>query len=434
VAAIAVIALRRGTFDLDDQIGKAAGLMIGALLMQALARNIAQLQGSERRLRTVLAHSADVVTIVGRDGRVTWQSGSLRRILGHDPGSMVGRSLTGLAHLDDVGTLRFALGDGAPAAGETATVTCRMPGALGEQRDIEVIISNQHDERAISGLLVTLRDVTTRRALEDQRVELERLAAHVEAQHVRQQLEARLQRSLRLESVGQLAGGVAHDFNNLLSVILNYTEIVREDLPETDPAHEDLAEIQLAAERGARLVSQLLLFSQGEGSEPERVSLNATIEAMDGLLSRSLPDNVKLRYALADELPDVEAVITNLEQVIVNLVVNARDAIGGSGGEIVVSTENGGSFARLTVSDDGCGMDEETLNRVVEPFFTTKPLGEGTGLGLSTVHGIVTASGGLLSFQSAPGVGTSVVIELPTIDRIKNPDLMPIAVSDAPPA
>jgi PAS domain S-box-containing protein len=431
ITAIVVTALLRGSFDLNDQIGKAAGLLIGALLMQMLVLTITQLQRSERRLSTVLEHTADLVTIVGSDGRVTWQSGAA----GHDLERLIGRSLHEFAHPDDAERVRAALTDGAPDPGETATVACRMIDWNGEQHDVEVIISNQVEERRISGLLVTLRDVTARRQLEDQRVELELLAAHVEAQHVRQQLEARLQRALRLESVGQLAGGVAHDFNNLLAVILNYTEIVREDLPETDPAHEDLAEIQLAAERGARLVRQLLLFSRGEASEPEPLSLNATIEAMDGLLSRSLPDNVQLRYELADGLAEIEAVVTNLEQILVNLVVNARDALGASGGEIVISTAPADTgFVRLSVADDGCGMDEDTLNRVVEPFFTTKAIGEGTGLGLSTVHGIVNGAGGHLAFDSDPGTGTSVHVHLPTADRIKNPDLTPIPVDNASPA
>jgi signal transduction histidine kinase len=272
----------------------------------------------------------------------------------------------------------------------------------------------------VGGFLLSLRDVTARRRLDREREALR-------AQRQRQELEARLQRAQRLESVGQLAGGVAHDFNNMLAAILNYTAILRDDLEPAAPAQEDLAEIEGAARRGARLVQQLLLFSQGKLTTPEVVDLNGVVRRLDRLLQRTLGEQVRLEYELDPALQPVEADVTNVEQVLVNLVVNARDALGADGGTVTVRTTNdelapaaatdldavAGPYVRLSVSDDGCGMDARTRERALEPFFTTKPVGEGTGLGLATVHGIVSQAGGCLDLDSAPGDGTTVIVRLP---------------------
>jgi PAS domain S-box-containing protein len=392
IGAIAGAALVHGSFDLEDQLGKAAGLLIAPPVMQMLARTITRLQRSELRLRALLEHSTDVVTIVDADSRVLWQAASVRDVLGYDPDAMTGHPLAALVHPDEADAFRLALSEHAPAPGENATLACHMRDATGSYRDIEANVGNRLHEEHIGGFLLTLRDVT---------------------EHRRQELQVREQRSLRLESIGQLAGGVAHDFNNLLAVILNCAAFLRDDLPEEHPSQQDVAQISESAERGARLVKQLLLFSRGESSAPQLVSFNTTLRAMDALLSHALPDNVRLRYDLEDDLPPVYADATNLEQVIVNLVVNARDAMGVNGGEIEISTVRFGDYVQLTVADDGCGMDAATVERAIEPFFTTKAFGEGTGLGLATVHGIARGAGGYLSIVSAPGEGTSISVHLP---------------------
>jgi signal transduction histidine kinase len=239
----------------------------------------------------------------------------------------------------------------------------------------------------------------------------------------------RLQRAQRLESVGQLAGGVAHDFNNLLAAILNYTTMVREDLPEDHFAQEDLAEVEDSARRGARLVRRLLVFSQGQLTRPERLDPNAVIENLDGLLRGSLPSHVQLRYELDPEPASIAADITNVEQVLVNLVVNARDALEPGGGTVTVATSKvelsadeavdhdvaPGPYLRLSVSDDGCGMDAETAEHALEPFFSTKAPGTGTGLGLATVAGIVGHGGGWVELDTAPDQGTTVLLHLPVV-------------------
>jgi signal transduction histidine kinase len=246
-------------------------------------------------------------------------------------------------------------------------------------------------------------------------------------QRDRQEVEAQLAHSRRLESVGQLAGGVAHDFNNLLAVIVNCASLARDELPGGHAAGSELASIEDAAERGARLVRQLLLFSQSKAGDPELLDVNGVVRAMDGLLGHTLGRHIALRYELGAKPALVVADLSSFEQVLVNLVVNARDAFV-AGGTITVRTANvkvdldagveleipAGRYVRMSVADDGCGMDADTLARACEPFFTTKGPGRGTGLGLATVFGVARQAGGCVTFDSRPGTGTTVHIHLPS--------------------
>jgi two-component system cell cycle sensor histidine kinase/response regulator CckA len=421
MAGVLAIELARGNAQPDDFAGKLGGLLLAAFVMPMLVRTFKRLRGSEARLRAVLERSTDIITIVGADLRIRWQAASILRVLGLEPERLEGTPFLDLIHPDDVAAVERLLGEGAPVHGESGTVVARIADAGGSERELEVVAVNRLHDADVGGFLLSMRDVTERRRLE-------RLRERVEAQRERQQHEARLQRSQRLESVGLLAGGVAHDFNNLLAAILNYASILREDTPPDSLAQDDLAEIEDAARRGARLVQQLLLFSQGKLTAPEVLDLNAVVQRLDSLLHRSVGNQVRLRYELDSDLAPVEADVTNLEQVLVNLVVNARDALGLKGGTVTVTTANEeleaaaatdldvepGWYVRLSVSDDGCGMDEPTRARALEPFFTTKPTGEGTGLGLATVHGIVSQAGGWLGIESSPGHGTTVDVRLPT--------------------
>jgi PAS domain S-box-containing protein len=239
-------------------------------------------------------------------------------------------------------------------------------------------------------------------------------------------LQDQLDRARRLESVGQLAGGIAHDFNNILGVIMNYAEFVAEELGPDSPAREDVEEIRRAAERAAALTRQLLIFSRREVVKPEVLALGELIADLENLLRRALGERVELTISLTKDLRAVEADPSQIEQVLVNLAVNARDAMP-EGGQLLIEAENvelddeytymhpdteAGLYIRLKVSDTGIGMDKETIERVFEPFFTTKS--EGTGLGLATVYGIVTAAGGRVDVYSEPGIGTTVKIHFPT--------------------
>ncbi|MFI1990486.1 PAS domain S-box protein [Actinoplanes sp. NPDC020271] len=230
-------------------------------------------------------------------------------------------------------------------------------------------------------------------------------------------------RADRLESLGQLAGGVAHDFNNLLSIILNYADFLGDQV--SGEAADDLSRIRNAADRAKSLTEQLLLFAKREPTQVEIIDLNQVVTDADELLSRTIGENVRLVCRPNAGSMPVRANRGRLDQILLNLVINARDAIT-EGGVVVIETDNvtlsdgpaaplpPGRYARLTVSDTGCGMTAEVRDRLFEPFFTTKPADRGTGLGLATVYGIVGDAGGMIGVESAPGIGTTFRILLPS--------------------
>ncbi len=263
------------------------------------------------------------------------------------------------------------------------------------------------------------------------RVEL-RLVTKEEVQRdeENERLREQLARSQRLESVGQLAGGVAHDFNNLLAVILNYASFVLDDLPEGDARREDVAEIKRAAERARDLTHQLLVFSRRELTLPQVVDVGRSLEAARNLLRPTIGEHIDLRMDAAAPLWRTKLGAGQLEQVLVNLAVNARDAMP-AGGMLDLVVENvvigrrgapaglaPGRYVRLIVRDTGSGMSAETAARAFEPFFSTKPTGKGTGLGLATVYGIATQAGGSVELESTEGEGTTVTLHLPATDEL----------------
>jgi len=246
----------------------------------------------------------------------------------------------------------------------------------------------------------------------------------------RKQLEAQFLQSQKMEAVGRLAGGIAHDFNNLLTAITGYAELLLGDLDQSDPRRCDVAEIQKAADRAAMLTRQLLAFSRKQILEPQVLDLNTVVASMDKLLQRLIGEDIDLVTILDPALGHVKADPGQFEQVIMNLAVNARDAMP-QGGKLTVEMANAdldvqytrqhlavpsGSYVMLAVSDTGCGMDAETQSHLFEPFFTTKEAGKGTGLGLSTVYGIITQSGGTIWVYSELGQGTTFKIYLPRVE------------------
>ena len=277
------------------------------------------------------------------------------------------------------------------------------------------------------------------RALEEQAAR-ERLQAQAE----RERLENRLHQSRRLESLGLLAGGVAHDFNNLLSVILNCAAFVAEATTDNEPVQADVQEIRKAAKQAAQLTRQLLIFGRRERVQLEALDLNAVVVDVQSLLARSIGEHVKLIVHPADSLPPVRGDRSQIETVLVNLAVNARDAMpdGGtltieSGVALLDGEQAGlfppvpsGSYVTLSVTDTGVGMSPDVVMRIFEPFFTTKPQGHGTGLGLATVHGIVAAAGGGLSVQSELGGGTTIRAFFPAADQAAVTEAAPPAAVD----
>jgi PAS domain S-box-containing protein len=248
----------------------------------------------------------------------------------------------------------------------------------------------------------------------------------------RRQLETRLLHAEKMEAVGQLAGGLAHDFNNLLTVVIGFSSILKSTLNPTDALYEDVDEIHNAGQRAAQLTRQLLAFSRSQIFQPVPLDLNALIEGITRMLGRLVGEHITQVLALDHGLGLVEADAGQIEQILVNLAVNARDAMT-DGGTLTIETanvdlEDGGPCVRITVRDTGAGMDEATKSRMFEPFFTTKPTGKGTGIGLATVFSIVQQGGGFIGVTSQPGHGTSFVIHLP---RISSPNVDPVAKVDA---
>ncbi len=249
----------------------------------------------------------------------------------------------------------------------------------------------------------------------------------VRAQHERARIEAQLRQAQKMQAVGQLAGGIAHDFNNMLSVILNIAEMAMDGLPETDPLHTDLGEILHAAERSADLTRQLLAFSRRQLTEPRVINLNEVVTKQHTMLSRLIGEEISLHFRAGNPAWDIRIDPSQLDQVLANLVVNARDAIEGTGtilietGNVALDESHGtedmpvpaGDYVMLSVSDDGVGMDRDTLERIFEPFFTTKALGKGTGLGLATVYGVVKQNRGAIHVYSEPGTGSTVKLYFP---------------------
>lgn len=386
---------------------------------------------AEGTFRALLEAAPDAIVGVGPDGRIALVNAQAERLFGWARDELVGQPIEVLVpdaarrvhphHRDQY----FA--DPAPRPmGAGMELAARRRD--GSEFPAEISLSALETE---DGLLVSaaVRDVTERFEAQAER---ERLKAQAE----RERLASRLTQAERLESLGQLAGGVAHDFNNLLAVIANYASFIGEEVeaaaagPDGDrwrPVLDDVRQVGLATERATALTHQLLAFGRREVVQPRVLDLNQVVGDVQKILGRTLGEHIEVEVHLHPEGVHAMADPGQLEQVLMNLAVNARDAMP-TGGTLTIRTgvapagsveglpEHDGPWAQVDVSDTGTGMDREVLAHAFEPFFTTKARGEGSGLGLATVYGIVSQAGGTVVLQSEPGEGTTISAFLPATD------------------
>jgi PAS domain S-box-containing protein len=358
------------------------------------------LRESEERFRLIAEHAHDLIALLDVDGCYRYLSPSCESILGYPAGELLGTPATELIHPDDDWPTGRDL-----AAAKLREV--RMRKADGTWLWVEGLTYG------ITGLdgpqfAVIARDISERK--------------HAEIAH--ELLEDELRQSQKLEAVGLLAGGIAHDFNNLLTVISGYTEILLRRLGREAEGSKEITEVSKAADRAARLTRQLLAYSRKQILEPRALDLNALVAETHAMLERVIGDNIESSTVFATDLRNISADDSQIEQIVVNLVVNARDAMP-TGGTLLVETRNvtreGADYSVLAVTDTGCGMNAATMARIFEPFYTTKERGAGTGLGLSTVYGIVKQSGGQIDVESEPGIGTTFRVYFPQVADVAEP-------------
>ncbi|HEX7124404.1 MAG TPA: GAF domain-containing protein [Thermodesulfobacteriota bacterium] len=418
----------RRPFDDEDecvlgQLAAQAAVALGNTWLHAEAR------AAERRFHD-LVHGLDA--IVWEADAETWEFTFVSRyaeaLLGYPIDRWLGDGefWVNLIHPDDR---------------ERAIEVCRTGMAEGRDSDFEYRVV------AADGRVVWLRDMVRVVKDADGRVRQLRgvmvdISAQKEAVEALRRSEEQLRGAQKMEAIGRFAGGIAHDFNNILTAIAGYAELLLQRLDP--PLRRDAAEIKSATERAGTLIRQILAFSRRQVLQPKVLDLNGVVTELKAMLARLIGEDIELVTVLAPDLGCVRADPAQLEQVIVNLAVNARDAMP-RGGRLLIETVNvepGESglerseaghrdgYVRLAVTDTGTGMDAETKARVFEPFFTTKSVGKGTGLGLATVYGIVKQSGGYIGVESEPGRGTTFTIDLPRVRE--TPDARPTAATDAP--
>jgi PAS domain S-box-containing protein len=387
----------------------------------------------------LLELAPDAIVGIRQDGLIVLVNGQVEALFGYERRELVGQPVEVLVPE----SLRE--GHRAHRTGYFDDPSTRPMGVgldlFGRRRDgsefpAEISLSSIQTEQGTLAI-AAIRNIS-------ERVVAARERERLEAEAERERLQNHLHQAQRLESLGQLAGGIAHDFNNLLAVIINYAAFIASDLDAATGSdgeerwrstREDVEQIRVAGGKAAHLTHQLLAFARREIVQPEVVDVNDVVSDVEQLLRRTLGEHVELNSTLATNLRPVLIDPGQLEQILVNLAVNARDAMP-NGGALQIDTANmdidneyaasrpelsPGPYVRLRVSDTGAGMSPETVRRAFDPFFTTKPAGQGTGLGLATVYGIVQQAGGRSQIYSEPGVGTTFTVLLPATDEAASP-------------
>jgi len=392
----------------------ADGTVIGGVgvVRDVTARRIAEeaLREREALFRSVVENASEAIGIVDLEGRCIYANPGLERILGYGKGELIGASVLAQAHPDDRARAAEGLVRVVSEVGGAVAIEARWRHKDGSWRLLDGRSTSFFDRDRALRVVLHARDVTEQRVAQ------------------------------KMEAIGRVAGGVAHDFNNLPTVVLSCTDLLSRQLG-AGPSGAYVAEIAAAAERGAALIRQLLTFSTTLPVKARAVDLNAVVVEAQRLLTRLLGEQIVLSSNLDPHAGDALGDPGQIEQVILNLVLNARDAIGGGDGRIHISTGRAGegegdaapgapepdACVALRVEDNGVGMSDEVKAHLFEPFFTTKPRGQGTGLGLATVYGIVQRTGGRVKVRSAPGEGTTIEVLFPRAAVVEESPALPVA-------
>lgn len=404
----------------NDEIGRLShhfNRMTGVLRARAEADSAAfervedELRMSGEYLRSFVEYASDMITVVESDGTLRFASPSVEAVLGFKPEEVVGMSAFDLVHPEDRAEVMALFKKGIQDPDREERALLRYAHRDGTWRHVEVVARNLLNHPAVKGIVIVSRDITDLRQREDE-----------------------LRQARKMEAVGQLTGGVAHDFNNLLTVVIGNLELLEEELGEEGRLKEYVREAMKAANRGADLTQGLLAFSRRQPLRPRIVDLRKLVGGMVDLMRRTLGETIDIELVGASDLWNCEVDPTQLETVVLNLGINARDAME-DGGRLTIEFGNAhldadyvehhpyveaGEYVMLAVADSGHGMEADVVEKAFEPFFTTKDVGRGSGLGLSMVYGFVKQSGGHVDLTSEPGEGTTVTIYLPRVHQTES--------------
>ena len=350
------------------------------------------LRASEEKYRTLVESIDQVIFRLDLEGTFTYVSPVVQKLSGYTPDDIVGSPFSRFVHPDDLALVSRNMQ--ARYRGESEQNEFRVVDRSGGVLRVRTSSTPLVEHGTVTGLTGIMTDITEQKTLAEQ-----------------------LHQSQKMEAVGRLAGGIAHDFNNLLTAITGFAEMLLLEESLDAEGREWVTEIKKSIDRGAGLVRQLLAFSRKQVLQPRRFDLNDMIRGTERLLAQLIGENILLVLELGQTPCAIRADVGQIELAVVNLAVNARDAMPDGGTLTIAAAADADGGVKLRISDTGCGMDENVKSHLFEPFFTTKALGSGTGLGLSTVYGIVKQSGGSISIESAPGAGTTIEVRFPPASR-----------------
>ena len=373
------------------------------------------LEESKEKYQDLVENINDVIYSVNTDGTVTYISPVVESMLGYKPSEIVGEKFSKFIYKDDLQLAMSRFDE--VLAGKFGATEYRLLSKTGEYRWVRSSSRTIYKEEKICGLSGAFIDISERKRFETERANLE----------------TQLMQAQKMESIGTLAGGIAHEFNNILSIIIGHNELVMAALPTWSHERNNLEEIRIAGIRARDVVRQLLMFSRQDGAEKKPLDIGSVVKEAMKLIRSSIPANIDINLIIPDDVAIIFGNATQLNQMLINLCGNAADAMLNTGGMITIELSNEtiyekhagihpslkpGRYIKLLVSDTGCGMDKKTLDRIFEPYFTTKDIGKGTGIGLAVIYGIIERHEGSISVESKPNEGTVFTILLPAYEGL----------------